>query len=342
MKKRDIRQSQWFEEVAEYFDLDPALVAAAVPARRVEAGRESRDVREARLRLRGMFMRPESVELLERIQRADPESISDDERSASWKEYIFVCINGERRAFQRLPFYDRVIRCVVEPLLGAVPHPTVVDYGCGPSLLTRLLAQDFGDRIRTVSVDVGRYAVEFSVARNRLYNPDARGILLDDVRAPLHVRGVDLILAYSVFEHLPDSTRQIGALIDCLADGGMLIENYSGHSSERPHKSDTFDAYRARDRNLDLLRSRLGLVYGSMPDRRDGVYARDRGDRYWMKGDRNAGLTDVIRYRLGKDDARLRSAWRGIVRRARSSRFSGLLERLGAYGPIRRGGTLKT
>src|SRR5206468_3834230 len=123
----------------------------------------------------------------------------------------------EKRAFQRMALYEQMLRCVVEPIARVRPQPVVVDYGCGSSLFTRLIAQELGARVTTVSVDVCRYAVEFSVARNRVYNPAAEGRVIDDVLAPLPVASADLILAYAVFEHLPNAATQIRGLIDALA-----------------------------------------------------------------------------------------------------------------------------
>mgnify|MGYP001619638754 CR=1 FL=1 len=298
MKKRDIRKSRWFEEVAEYFDLEPGLLLSAVSPKRVSTADEPPAVREARSRLKRMFMRQESIALLEKLETGDPGAVSDIERSRAWREYIFSCINGEKRAFERMFFYDLIVASIVKPMLDFKAAPLVVDYGCGSSLLTRLLAQDFGDAVRTISVDACKYAVEFSVARNQLYNGNASGLLIEDVLAPLRLWDADLILAYSVFEHLPNSTQQIQALIDALAPDGILIENYAGYSRETPHKSDTFSAYERRDVNLDLLRDRLVPLYGALPPKRDGVYERDSRERYWIKTDANRSFIETVRRRL--------------------------------------------
>lgn len=136
--------------------------------------------------------------------------------------------------------------------------------------------------------------------------------------APLQLAGADLILAYGVFEHLPNAPVQIQGLIDALTPGGVLIENYSGHSSEVPHKSDTWSAYRTRDENLDRLSRQLTLLHGVLPARRAGVYERDRGERYWLKAPVDPALRDRIARRLGRDDARWRRLLRGLGRRARA------------------------
>lgn len=317
MPRRDIRTAQWFEEVVEHFRLDAALVQAAAPEVRADRDRLPVAAREARERLTRQFMAPETLAIMDRIDRLPPDDVSDEERSRVWKEYVFVCINGEKRAFQRMALYERMIRCVVEPIVRAKPRPVVVDYGCGSSLFTRLIAQDFGPDVTTVSVDVCRYAVDFSVARNRVYNPAAEGRVIDDVLAPLPLASVDLILAYAVFEHLPNATAQIRGLIDALAAGGILIENYSGQSTETPRKSDTFSARRSRDVNLDMLAGELRLLHGGLPPKRAGVYGRDRGDRYWIKGAADSALGRAVAARLRREDSFGRRWTRRIARRLR-------------------------
>jgi SAM-dependent methyltransferase len=315
MTRRAIRRARWWEEPAEFFGLPPALLQQAIAPRRVEAGEEPPSVRAARAELERRFMSPGSVALLERVRTAPPDTLSDEERSRSWQDYIFVCVNAERRAFERMDWYDRVIAAVAAPLLEARGRLTVVDYGCGSSLFTRMLAEDRGDRVTPVSVDVGRHAVDFSVTRNRLYSPSARGLLVEDVMAPLSLTGADLILAYGVFEHLPNAPVQIQGLIDALGPGGVLIENYSGHSSEVPHKSDTWSAYRTRDENLDRLGRQLTLLHGALPERRGGVYAHDHGERYWLKAPMEAALRTRIAEGLRRGESGWRRLWRGVRRR---------------------------
>jgi SAM-dependent methyltransferase len=315
--RRDIRTSAWYEEIAEHFDVDPALLRAAVPDRRLDERHAPAATREARAILKRRFMAPATIALLDRLEAADPADIADEDRSAVWREYVFLCINGERRAAERRGFYEMVLRAVVAPLAEHRARPLVVDYGCGSSLFTRLIAQDFGGRVATVSADVCRYAVEFSVARNRIYNPHASGRLLDDVRAPLGLRDVDLILAYAVLEHLPNAPVQVQGLVDALAPGGMLIENYSGHSSEIPHKSDTWSAYRSRDTNLALLRRQLTLLHGVLPAERDGVFGHDRGDRFWIKGAADGPLACEVKARLRAENSFATGWARRLVRRVR-------------------------
>ena len=187
-------------------------------------------------------------------------------------------------------FYESIIKCVVKPMLKNKEYIKVLDYGCGSSLFTRILSQDFGNRIQTISADVCKPAVEFSISRNKLYNSEsAQGIIIEDVMSfPNEVSEIDIALANVVFEHLPNSTYQIRRLIESLSDQGILIENYAGHSHDLPHKSDTFDSYRSRDINLDMLCKKLTLIHGSLPKKQKGIYERDsRGSRFWVRGGDN-------------------------------------------------------
>ncbi len=311
LKKRDIRKSKWYEEVSEFFGIDEGLLIKAVSPKRLKQEKERPELKAARGTIQKKYMPLAAIQLHNKILTESPENIKDYERSTSWQDYIFVCINGERLGFQRMSFYDLIINCIVKPQLNAKGTLSALDYGCGSSLFTRMLSQDFTGRVKTISADVCKPAVEFSTARNKLYNPNACGILIEDVLSSYEIRNIDLILAYAVFEHLPNSTYQIQRLIDSLSPGGILIENYSGHSQSIPHKSDTFDSYKSRDANLELLNSRLTLFYGNMPRKKDGVYEKDSRNRFWIKGDINLEIVKQMRIELHNQN----SLFKKIIRR---------------------------
>ncbi len=283
MTRRNIRKSKWHQEISDYFGLDVALLEKAVPPQRLKPSQQTEQFHQARRKIVEKFMSQESQDIYEKILHSKPQEIDDAQRSRSWQEYIFVCLTGERRSFQRIDLYNQIIDCIVNPLVMYKKKLVVLDYGCGSSLFTRMISEDYQEAATTISADVCRFAVEFSMERNRLYNPYAQGILIEDVMSVPRLKDVDLILAQAVFEHLPNSTHQIQGLIDALSPGGILIENYSGHSQVMPHKSDTFSAYALRDKNLDMMAEQLELFYGMMPPKKDGIYERDRGTRYWIK-----------------------------------------------------------
>jgi SAM-dependent methyltransferase len=312
INKRNIRTAQWYEEVAEYFGINETLLKTAVSPKRLEPGKEPPELKEARETIRKTFMPQAPIQLHDRILNERTESITDIERSSSWRDYIFVCINGEKRSFERMNFFNLLANGVVATMLKSKEEFTVLDYGCGSSLFTRILSQNFRGRVKTISADVCKPAIEFSVARNKLYNSNATGILIEDVMSFPALKDIDMILADRVFEHLPNSTQQIQGLIDSLSLGGILIENYSGHSKEIPHKSDTFDSYKSRDKNLDLLNNQLTLFYGIMPECNNGIYGKDLLERYWVNGDTNHDQIKEIRMRLGKHNSFIWKLIRGI------------------------------
>ena len=297
IRKRDIRKAEWYEECSQFFDIDIKLLKTITSSKkRVDYDEESDDIKEAREILSKRFMSDESYELYWKVRKGRAEN--DIEKSESWRDYIFACINGEKRAFQKINFYQTIIDCIVSPLCNNKNGLTIVDYGCGSSLFTRMVAQDFEDKIKTISIDVCKYAVDFSVGRNKIYNSNATGILIDDVNSIPELNNVDVILADSVFEHLPNSSLVIQGIINALSPGGVLIENYSGHSLSAPHKSDTLNSYKLRDNNLDMLSNQLNLLHGKIPKKKDGIYDYDSCNRYWMKNNSDQSLTGKIKRKL--------------------------------------------
>jgi SAM-dependent methyltransferase len=282
LQRRNIRTARWHEEISEYFGLEPNVLEAIAPRSRQPV--EDVRIRQLEVMDRVMvdFMDEDSRALLGKVQTAAAEDLSDLERSSSWRNYIFVCINGERMCFQRFWLYEKIIECAVRPSLSH-KQMTILDYGCGCSLFTRLLNQDFPGQVKTISADVCKYAVEFAMARNQLYDSGAEGFLIEDVMSAPEYRGIDLILANNVFEHLPNSTVQIQSLIDALAPGGFLIENYPGDPNEVPPKSDTLNSHRNRSRNLDMIKDSLQLIEGELPEKKGDTYGLDPGTRIWIK-----------------------------------------------------------
>ena len=307
MNQRDIRKSKWFEEVAEYFHLPQQLLLDAVPNGSSSSQAKRQKAALAQGKLKEMFMSGESIDLLEKIEKGDPKTITDQERSNAWREYIFLCINAEKRAHDRMYFLDSIIQCVVDPACQLKESPFIVDYGCGSSLFTRLIAQDFGSKVKTLSVDVCKYTIEFSVARNSLYNQNASGRVVQDVMDVLDVQNADVIFAHNVFEHLPNASNQIAGLVNSLGPDGVLVETYPGHSNEQPHKSDTFSSYTQRDQNLDFLANQLRLVYGPMPSKTNGVYKANKGFRCWIAKKGSEDLAQEIRRRFYSPEVLLKT-----------------------------------
>lgn len=319
LMRRPLRSLPWYAEVSRYFAIpeQQLIDAVGIPSPDPERAREAREAIFAR------FMTPEARALYERINSSDPEVITDEDRSVVWKTYIFVCLTGERRGFDKIPFFEHLIECLVEPMLEAKSSLKVLDYGCGASVLTRLLSEVFGERIEPVTADVCTYSVEYTQARNSLYSPRAKGVQLDSVLEVPEFSGFDLILADTVFEHLPNAGEQIQGMIDALNPGGVLVENYAGSSRHQPAKSDTFSAYRGRDKNLDRLADQLTLLFGRLPRRVDGIYEEDGSNRYWIKPGGNTVTEARMRDRLRSLD-KLGTRVKRLVKRLWNRARSGL------------------
>lgn len=310
MKKRSIRSAHWYEEISEFFEIPENQLIPAVSIEGTLSDTEKQERPAALEAILRRFLGHAEWERREARRHDRTIQLTDVEKSEGWRDYVLVCLTGERRGFDKLPFYDGLIDQIVRPLLDHHGVVRVLDYGCGASLFTRVLCEDFGERVETVSADVCRYSVEFSGMRNRLYSSRARSLLIGDVMTFPPVEGVHLALADTTFEHLPNSTHQIGCLIDSLAPGGVLVENYSGCSTLVPHKSDTRSAYQQRDVNLDLIASRMELLEGALPARSGTVYAEDGSNRTWIKpGGPVAAREAMVR--------RIQGA-RGLIPRARN------------------------
>ena len=194
--------------------------------------------------------------------------------------------------------YEWLSSMVVGTMLERRPCVKVLDYGCGTSLFSRILCQDYGDSICAVCADVNVYSVEFTGCRNRLYSRSAISVLIDDVMGFPSVEYVNVALALNVFEHLPNSVQQIAALVESLCDGGVLIENYAGSSCESPEKSYTHSAYVNRDVNIDFLCSELKMLAGKLPRKNGSIYEKDDSMRVWYKGDVGSALYRNLKKRL--------------------------------------------
>ncbi|MSR77615.1 MAG: class I SAM-dependent methyltransferase [Candidatus Omnitrophica bacterium] len=304
LQKGPIRSKPWYAEAPQFLGCEASLLqkTAAKSGRGNQNPHFLAEQKKAYADIQSRFMNSKSISLLEKVRSQDSQGIHDLERSESWKDYVFLCIQGERNGFNRMDLYERIIKDVVRPMLKRKNKLTVLDYGCGSSLFTRMLAEDFGDRITTISADVCRWAVQFSLSRNRLYNPDAQGYLIEDVMSAFDLKNIDVILAYCVFEHLPNSTQQISGLMDALTPGGILVENYSGHPRETPHKSDTFSGYLQRDHNLKMIKDRMKLIFGKFPKLKKGHLEKDTSVRYWGISEESlSGAHQEIRQELKKD-----------------------------------------
>lgn len=291
--KQDIFTPPWYRELEQFFEFSGEDLGLSQDLQKTQP------VDGAWERIEKGYTTPRGKKLINAVKKELYSSLSDRERSESWRELVGLCVRSEEKGFLRMAYLLRLKR-IIQEQLKMKDTVTVVDYGCGSSLLTRILAQAFPNRAHTLSVDVCRPAIDFSVARNKLHNPLATGILIEDVMACPDIGSADFIYANTVFEHLPNSQEQIRHLINALSDDGMLLENYAGISDGDPEKSDTKDAALHRDQNLDMLASNLTLLCGKLPPKVNGKYGEECGSRLWCKGVGRTKANRVAKWQLGE------------------------------------------
>ena len=100
---------------------------------------------------------------------------------------------------------------------GLLPGMTVVDYGCGPGLLTLLAAKKVGATGKVYALDI--YEGMVSLVQSRAVEAglaNVTALLNDGSEAPLSGGVADLILCTLVF-HYKESRRERQALADDLA-----------------------------------------------------------------------------------------------------------------------------
>jgi trans-aconitate 2-methyltransferase len=147
-------------------------------------------------------------------------------------------------------------------LLARVPVATpaaVVDLGCGPGTLTRLLAQRWPDAVVT-GVDSSAAMVER--ARTEAPGIDVR---LGDLRDFSPPAPVDVLVSNATLQWLPDHLDLLPALVERVAPGGWLAFQVPGNFGEPSHTIRTELAarapYAAHTADVDVPSSHDPAVY---------------------------------------------------------------------------------
>nr|WP_218849596.1 methyltransferase domain-containing protein [Nocardioides perillae] len=126
------------------------------------------------------------------------------------------------------PFVDLLAR------VGAAAPGRVVDLGCGPGGLTRLLAQRW-PRAEVRGVDRSAEMV----ARARADVPEV-GFEVADLRdwlaGPAAAAGVDVLVSNATLQWLPDHLALLPALVGALAPGGWLAFQVPGNHDAPSHR----------------------------------------------------------------------------------------------------------
>ena len=149
-----------------------------------------------------------------------------DTQPHSWDPERYLSFADERGR----PFVDLVSR------IDAPAPATVVDLGCGPGNLTRLLAERW-PRAQVTGLDSSPEMVE--VARRDAARPDdhlALSFEVADLRAWRPVTLVDVLLSHATLQWVDGHLGLLPGLVASVAPGGWLAFQVPGNFAEPSHE----------------------------------------------------------------------------------------------------------
>jgi SAM-dependent methyltransferase len=118
-------------------------------------------------------------------------------------------------------------RLAVETV-AALPHPAVLDVGCGSGRIGELVLQAGAGRY--VGVDFAAPMIE--LARARLAGLDAQIELLEADFLALPLEGAfDVVLALGLFDYLPEPERFVARMAELCKPGGCVVASFPAWSA---------------------------------------------------------------------------------------------------------------
>ena len=164
--KKSILKKKWYEEPAEYLELDPAIIKNL-----------QRDPNAQKTWHQKFPPYKDTVNSPQRL--IDRKAWIDQ-----WRKNYGMIVSGDRIAFQRSMFsYKSLIKWLLHRLNQTA---TIIDYGCGTSVFCRLLSEYCPDA-QYVLVDIDSPALRYSYERCRLFAKKLRTFL--KIASMLAVRG---------------------------------------------------------------------------------------------------------------------------------------------------------
>jgi len=111
------------------------------------------------------------------------------------------------------------IKAVLERL-DIQPGMAILEPGCGPGRLTKILVELVGPSGRIIAVDISPKMIE--VCRRVAGNQNVRAILGEIETIDLEENSVDLILCFAAFPHFNDKPAALKVFASCLKPDGRL------------------------------------------------------------------------------------------------------------------------
>lgn len=261
--KKSILKKKWYEEVAEYLEIDPFVV------KNLNIDSEARKKWEAKYP-------PFNDSVNSSTSLVDKKHWID-----RWRKNYSIIVAGERIAFKKsgLLKYKLLVKWL-RPRLGK--KPVIIDYGCNCSMFCRMFSEYLPDA-EYILVDVDSPALKYAYQRCRLFAKNVKTIAITEEELTPVLPESDLIFCRSVMEHLWYPDVALENFHNSLIDKGLLITNFAGRTGDKALKSDTQRAYDLRDRNIVFTYNHFSLVYGKNYRFVKGSFKEDGQLKVWRK-----------------------------------------------------------
>jgi 2-polyprenyl-3-methyl-5-hydroxy-6-metoxy-1,4-benzoquinol methylase len=138
-------------------------------------------------------------------------------------------------------------------LVGHLPAPSVLEYGCGSAALTEYLLAKYPEARFSVA-DIPSVTLDFVIWKKETYGLAYKVLTIGAGKQgiPL-VDKYDLIICQDVLEHTPNPLEIVSSFVEHLAPGGVLVTDFMN----APEGENLVEAANQRDAVKQLLREKL-------------------------------------------------------------------------------------
>jgi 2-polyprenyl-3-methyl-5-hydroxy-6-metoxy-1,4-benzoquinol methylase len=181
----------------------------------------------------------------------------------------------------------KTILAVLEDVLGATQHMTLLDLGCSTGIISAYLSEHV---YRVIGIDIDEPGLRY--AARKWTKPNLQFMQGDSTDAALRDDAFDVVVCAQVYEHVPNAEQTMAEIFRVLKPGGIC--------------------YFAAGNRLVLMEPHYGLPFLSvLPRSAANLYMRTakKGDRYYERFLTYWGLRRLVRgFELTDYTARIISA----------------------------------
>ena len=262
LSKKPIFKKKWFEEPAEFLEMDPWVV------------RDLQKSRAAQAIWNGRFA-------TFRDTKNNPQQLEDMQLWLDqWRRNYGMVVAGDRIAHHRKRRSFGMLRRFLQR--KCQPTATFIDYGCGTYYFTRILSEFFPDA-QYILVDVDAPSLEYAYRRCRLFANRVKKIVIHEERLAPDLPPADFILCHSVSEHLWYPERTILSMYKSIKDGGFIAMTLAGQTKAHAQKNDTQISFDMRDSLIVFMYHHFTLIRGWDYRFRNGQFCGDGQLKIWQK-----------------------------------------------------------